>query len=54
MDILKDNPAPSSLNLIDATFRHSDVVWKTGTSHSFRDAWAVGISGAYVSGCLGR
>ncbi len=48
MDILKDNPTPSSLNMIGSTFRHNDVVWKTGTSHSFRDAWAVGISGAHV------
>ena len=48
MDILKDNPAPSRLNLIASTSRHNDVAWKTGTSHSFRDAWAVGISGTYV------
>ncbi len=26
------------------------VAWKTGTSHGFRDAWAVGITGKYVVG----
>ena len=26
----------------------SSVAWKTGTSHGFRDAWAVGVQGDYV------
>lgn len=26
------------------------IAWKTGTSHGFRDAWAVGISPSYVVG----
>lgn len=25
-----------------------DVAWKTGTSHAYRDAWAVAVSGPYV------
>jgi len=25
-----------------------NIAWKTGTSHGFRDAWAVGVRGAYV------
>jgi len=27
-----------------------DIAWKTGTSHGFRDAWAVGIDAKYVVG----
>ena len=31
-------------------FSHTDpaVAWKTGTSHGFRDAWALGVRGDYV------
>ena len=44
LDILKDNPAA-----FDNSRRSFDVAWKTGTSWSFRDAWAIGISGSYVA-----
>ena len=27
---------------------NTDIVWKTGTSHGYRDAWAAGICGDYV------
>ncbi|WP_052572909.1 penicillin-binding protein 1C [Haloferula sp. BvORR071] len=30
------------------TSRCPGVSWKTGTSHGFRDAWAVGVQGEYV------
>ena len=35
---------------IDDGFSRSDpsVAWKTGTSHGFRDAWAVGVRGDHV------
>lgn len=35
---------------IDDGYSNSDpsVAWKTGTSHGFRDAWAVGVRGDYV------
>jgi len=48
LDILKDNPVPSRYKFVNLTSRNNDVAWKTGTSYSFRDAWAVGISGAYI------
>ena len=34
----------------DSDFARNDptVAWKTGTSHGFRDAWAVGVRGDYV------
>lgn len=46
--MLETNPRP------DRAFRgarlgnFSPVAWKTGTSHGFRDAWAVGVVGPYV------
>ena len=35
---------------IDDNFskNHPLIAWKTGTSHGFRDAWSVGVSGDYV------
>jgi penicillin-binding protein 1C len=29
-------------------FKSNSISWKTGTSHGFRDAWAVGINAKYV------
>jgi penicillin-binding protein 1C len=43
MDILKDNPPPESHRLAAMAAGANQVAWKTGTSHGFRDAWAVGI-----------
>jgi penicillin-binding protein 1C len=48
LDILKDNPAPRARPMFDAGRQHNEVAWKTGTSWSFRDAWAIGVSGSYV------
>jgi len=48
LDILKDNPAPRARPVFDAGRQHNEVAWKTGTSWSFRDAWAIGVSGSYV------
>jgi penicillin-binding protein 1C len=48
LDMLKDNPAPRSRPALDPGRRRSEIAWKTGTSWSFRDAWAIGISGSYV------
>ncbi len=48
LDILRDNP-PALGPLLPGQSRSGlQVAWKTGTSHGFRDAWAVGISGPYV------
>ncbi|BBO83858.1 penicillin-binding protein 1C [Desulfosarcina ovata subsp. sediminis] len=44
LDILKDNPPPSSHRQPLATIQGNEVAWKTGTSHGFRDAWAIGVS----------
>ena len=52
LDILKDNKAPNSNSNFDHIAQNNakkqHVAWKTGTSWSFRDAWAVGVSGPYV------
>jgi penicillin-binding protein 1C len=47
-EMLKENPRPSEgfgQTVVSGNRRYS---WKTGTSHGFRDAWAVGIVGPYV------
>ena len=44
LDILKDNPPPDSHRMHLKATRANEVAWKTGTSHGFRDAWAVGVS----------
>lgn len=52
-------PAPGTSPLLSAEARwlacemlrgpvSSEVAWKTGTSHGFRDAWCAGIRGDYV------
>lgn len=48
LDILRDNPPPVRSLLPGQQNTGLEVAWKTGTSHAFRDAWAVGISGPYV------
>jgi penicillin-binding protein 1C len=48
LDMLKDNPAPRSRPALDPGRQRSEIAWKTGTSWSFRDAWAIGVSGSYV------
>ena len=48
LDMLKDNPAPDSLDMYLGTDLNNHVAWKTGTSWAFRDAWAIGVSGPYV------
>lgn len=48
LDILRDNPPAVRPLLPGQGGSGLQVAWKTGTSHAFRDAWAVGISGPYV------
>ncbi|MFT5503036.1 MAG: penicillin-binding protein 1C [Gammaproteobacteria bacterium] len=48
LDILKDNPPPGKPHSSYHPPAQRDLPWKTGTSWSFRDAWAIGISGPYV------
>ncbi|APG27274.1 penicillin-binding protein 1C [Syntrophotalea acetylenivorans] len=48
LDILRDNPSGVRTLLPGQNRSGLQVAWKTGTSHAFRDAWAVGISGPYV------
>ncbi len=43
LDILKDNPPPESHRVPLSAAPGNQVAWKTGTSHGFRDAWAVGV-----------
>ena len=43
LDILKDNPPPESHRVPLSASPGNQVAWKTGTSHGFRDAWAVGV-----------
>ncbi len=47
LDMLAHNPRPGA----EGTRFARDpvpVAWKTGTSHGYRDAWAVGVFGPYV------
>jgi penicillin-binding protein 1C len=41
LDMLEENPRPGP-SLARAS-REAPVAWKTGTSHGYRDAWAVGV-----------
>jgi penicillin-binding protein 1C len=43
LDILKDNPPPEGHRVPLSASAGNQVAWKTGTSHGFRDAWAVGV-----------
>ncbi|MCL2798722.1 MAG: penicillin-binding protein 1C [Endomicrobia bacterium] len=48
-DMLSSNPPPKpSLKIYDSYKTLVEVAWKTGTSYSFKDAWAAGIFGDYV------
>lgn len=47
-DILKDNPRPAQTFRNEWTRDVLPVYWKTGTSHGYRDAWAIGLFGPYV------
>lgn len=47
-DILKDNPRPAQTFRNEWTRDALPVHWKTGTSHGYRDAWAIGLFGPYV------
>jgi len=48
LDILKDNPPPASHKKPLSAAIGNQVAWKTGTSHGFRDAWAVGVCNGMV------
>lgn len=48
LDILRDNPPPIGEPLPGQQVSGPQIAWKTGTSHAFRDAWAIGVSGPYV------
>jgi penicillin-binding protein 1C len=47
LDMLAHNPRPDAQG---SRFTRDPVpvAWKTGTSHGYRDAWAVGVFGPYV------
>jgi penicillin-binding protein 1C len=47
LDMLEQNPRPGSA-VAGSVARRPEVAWKTGTSHGYRDAWAVGLVGPYV------
>ena len=46
LDMLEQNPRPGPA--MPGARRELPIAWKTGTSHGFRDAWAVGVAGRYV------
>jgi penicillin-binding protein 1C len=46
LDMLEQNPRPGAVGQQGRP--DVPVAWKTGTSHGFRDAWAVGVVGPYV------
>jgi penicillin-binding protein 1C len=48
IDMLEQNARPGSELPGRAALGAVPVAWKTGTSHGFRDAWAVGVFGQYV------
>jgi penicillin-binding protein 1C len=46
LDMLEQNPRPGPS--LEQARRAAPVAWKTGTSHGYRDAWAVGVFDRYV------
>jgi penicillin-binding protein 1C len=46
--MLAANPRPETALASRYVAPRVPVAWKTGTSHGFRDAWAVGLFGPYV------
>lgn len=49
-EMLRQNVPPGRENLVRIHTSSEPVAWKTGTSHGFKDAWTIGISGPYVIG----
>lgn len=47
LDVLQDNPRPDQSFSSEWTRGPAPVAWKTGTSHGFRDAWAIGLVGRF-------
>jgi len=47
-EMLKQNIPPGRESLRRILSNERAVAWKTGTSHGFKDAWAIGISDPYV------
>lgn len=50
LDMLKKTPRPVLAGGSPWAKGQSEIAWKTGTSHGFRDAWTFGIFGPYVLG----
>jgi len=48
LDMLEQNPRPGLSATPGATRDLIPIAWKTGTSHGYRDAWAVAVVGPYV------
>ncbi|OFX18774.1 MAG: penicillin-binding protein 1C [Anaeromyxobacter sp. RBG_16_69_14] len=48
LDMLEQNPRPGPAAQAGLTRDSFPVAWKTGTSHGYRDAWALGLFGQYV------
>jgi len=46
LDMLEQNPRPGPG--LERARRDAPVAWKTGTSHGYRDAWAVGVFDRFV------
>ncbi len=50
MQMLKKNPRTESALFQELTKSNLPVAWKTGTSKSYKDAWAIGLIGNYAVG----
>ncbi len=54
-DTLRNAPLPDGWGRARNIVRDRQIAFKTGTSYGFRDAWAIGYSGAYTVGAwVGR
>ncbi len=50
MQMLKKNPRTESALFQDLAKSNLPIAWKTGTSKSYKDAWAIGLMGNYTVG----
>ncbi len=50
LDMMKNNGLPNHIIYRNQQTKTLPIAWKTGTSHGFRDAWAVGVFHQYVLG----
>lgn len=49
-DVLRGSPLPEGFGQAQGALRPQAIAFKTGTSYGYRDAWAIGFTGAYTVG----